>query len=208
MLLPRKKKVGGTREQPLYAEIRDPYFRVDGRVKMALDEHRAQGGTLDLTTTFEVEPHSGQLVCRATVRSTLLGQFTATARVFLGARDGVNATNPLENGETSAVGRVLGFMGYGLVGSGIASAEEVQLAQALRPGATEDASAPELPALGTPRPSGKPPSAKQQALLQDLLRETGVPEEALAGQLAQVTSSREASTRIDQLRNQLRQPEA
>jgi hypothetical protein len=208
MFLPHQKKVGESRGQPLYAEVRTPYFAVDGRVKMALDEHRATGGTFELQTTFELEPHSGQLVCRAAVRSTLLGQFTATARVFLGARAGVNATNPLENGETSAVGRVLGFMGYGLVGSGIASAEEVLLAQAMRPGATDDPLTAETAAADPPRPGGKPPTAKQQRLLEDLLRETGVPEEAIAGQLAQVTSSREASTRIDQLRNQLRQREA
>ncbi len=208
MFLPHQKKVGESRGQPLYAEVRTPYCTVDGRVKMALDEHRATGGTFELQTAFEVEPHSGQLVCRAIVRSTLLGQFTATARVFLGARTGVNASNPLENGETSAVGRVLGFMGYGLVGSGIASAEEVQLAQALRPGAPDDPPAADAPAPGGPRLSGKPPTAKQHALLQDLLRETGVPEEALAGQLAQIATSREASTRIDQLRSQFRQREA
>jgi hypothetical protein len=205
MFLPHQKNVGDSRGQPLYADVRTPYCTVDGRIKMALDEHRATGGTFDLQTAFEVEPHSGQLVCRATVRSTLLGQFTATARVFLGARGGVNATNPLENGETSAVGRVLGFMGYGLLGSGIASAEDVQLAQAAR---GEDLSTPDRPATGPARPGGKPPTARQHALLKDLLRETGVPEEALAGQLAQITTSREASTRIDQLRSQLRQPEA
>jgi hypothetical protein len=208
MFLPRQKKVGESRGQPLYAEVHTPYFTVDGRVKMALDEHRAHGGTFELQTVFEMEPHSGQLVCRATVRSTLLGQFTATARVFLGARTGVNASNPLENGETSAVGRVLGFMGYGLVGSGIASAEEVQLAQALRPGVPDDALAAETAAADPPRPGGKPPTAKQQALLQDLWRETGVPEEDIPGQLAQLTTSREASARIDQLRSQLRPHEA
>jgi hypothetical protein len=205
MFLPHQKKVGESRGQSLYAEIRAPYFTVDGRVQMALDEHRAQGGTFELQTAFEVEPHSGQLVCRATVRSTLLGQFTATARVFLGARAGVNATNPLENGETSAVGRVLGFMGYGLVGSGIASAEEVQLARAHGPGTPDDPPAADVTATGSPRPGGKPPTVKQQALLQDLLRETGVPEEAIAGQLAQIATSQDASTRIDQLRSQLRQ---
>jgi hypothetical protein len=208
MFLPHQKNVGEHHGQPLYAEVKTPYFTVDGRIKMAMDEHRDTGGTFELQTTFETESHSGQLVCRATVRSTLLGQFTATARVFLGARSGVNATNPLENGETSAVGRVLGFMGYGLVGSGIASAEEVQLAQAMRPGAPDDTLAAEPAAAAPPRPGGKPPTAKQHALLQDLLRETGVSEDAIAGQLAQIATSREASVRIDQLRSQLRQREA
>jgi hypothetical protein len=208
MFLAHQKKVGEHRGQPLYAEVKTPYFTVDGRIKMAMDEHRDKGGTCELQTTFETEPHSGQLVCRATVRSTLFGQFTATARVFLGARAGANATNPLETGETSAVGRVLGFMGYGLVGSGIASAEEVQLAQALRPDAPDDPLAAETTTTGPTRPGGKPPTTKQQVLLQDLLRETGVPEEAIAGHLAQIATSREASARIDQLRSQLRPHEA
>jgi hypothetical protein len=196
MFLPHQKNVGERRGQPLYAEVRTPYFTIDGRVKMALDEHRAHGGTFELETVFEVEPHSDQLICRATVRSTLLGQFTATARVFLGARAGV---------KTSAVGRVLGFMGYGLVGSGIASAEEVLLAQAAR---VEHLSTSESSATGSPHTGGKPPTPKQQRLLEGLLRETGVPEDAIPGQLAQVATSREASTHIDQLRSQLRHPEA
>jgi hypothetical protein len=204
MFLPHQKKVGESHGQPLYAEVRTPYFTVDGRVKMALDEHRDKCGTFDLQTAFEVEPHSGHLVCRATVRSTLLGQCTATARVFLGARTGVNASNPLENGETSAVGRVLGFLGYGLLGSGIASAEEVLLAQALHPGAPDGPPAADATTTGSLHTGGKPPTTKQQRLLEDLLRETGVPEEDIPGQLAQITTSRDASTRIDQLRSQLR----
>jgi hypothetical protein len=208
LFLPHQKKVGESRGQPLYAEIRAPYFTVDGRIKMALDEHRDKGGTFELQTAFEVEPHSGQLVCRATVRSTLLGQFTATARVFLGARTGVNASNPLENGETSAVGRVLGFMGYGLVGSGIASAEEVQFAQAHGPGTPDDPPAADATATGSPHTSGNPLTTKQQHLLEGLLRETGVPEDAIPEHLAQITTSREASARIDQLRRQLRPHEA
>ena len=44
--------------------------------------------------------------------------------MFLGG-DGVNESNPLETGETSAVGRALGMWGFGCYGTGIASAEEV-----------------------------------------------------------------------------------
>ena len=44
--------------------------------------------------------------------------------VFLGG-DGVNESNPLETGETSALGRALGMWGFGCYGTGIASAEEV-----------------------------------------------------------------------------------
>jgi hypothetical protein len=207
LFLPRNKKVGGTKAHPLYATIREPYLGVDGRVKMAGDEHRAQGATLIIQTTFDVEPHSGQLLCRATVTSALLGSVTAHARVFVGG-SGVDESNPLENAETSAVGRALGFLGYGVYGTGIASADEVLHAQAMRQGVTDAPLAVAPFAADTSRAGGKPPSAKQQSLLQDLLRETGVPEEDIAARLAQVTTSREASARIDHLRSQLRQREA
>jgi hypothetical protein len=132
---------------------------------------------------------------------------TAHARVFVGG-SGVDESNPLENAETSAVGRALGFLGYGLYGTGIASADEVLHAQAMRQGVTDDPPASAPPACGTPHTEGKPPTAKQQGLLKDLLWEAGVSEEEIAVQLAQVTTSRAASTCIDQLQSQLRQRDA
>lgn len=41
----------------------------------------------------------------------------------------VNSTSFIENAETSAVGRALGFLGIGIDGTGIASYEEVKMAQ-------------------------------------------------------------------------------
>ena len=69
----QNKRVGGSRQKPLYAAIRLPYMRVDGRVKMALDEHREQGATLVIQTQFESDPASDQLMCRATITSAMLG---------------------------------------------------------------------------------------------------------------------------------------
>lgn len=129
--LPRRKKVGGTKERPLYADIREPYLQVNGRLQMAIDEHMQRGATLQITTAFVEEPLSGQLLCRAQI-SALRGIATAHARVVLDARSGVDSTNPCENAETSAVGRALGFLGYGLLGGGIASAEDVAQARDLR----------------------------------------------------------------------------
>jgi len=205
MFLPRNKKVGGTKSSPVYAPIREPYLSVDGRVKMALDEHRDTGATLVIQTTFDVEPHSGQLLCQATVTSALLGSAVAHARVFVGGT-GVDATNPLENAETSAVGRALGFLGYGVYGTGIASADEVLQVQAMRQDPVADAS--DHAASPLPRAGEKPPTARQQQLLQELLYETGVPEEEVPRQLARVTTRQEASARIDQLRQQRRQRDA
>jgi hypothetical protein len=69
-------------------------------------------------------PMCGQLLACATVTSEIYGTAVAHARVFLGG-DGVNESNPLETGETSALGRALGMWGFGCYGTGIASAEEV-----------------------------------------------------------------------------------
>jgi hypothetical protein len=141
------------------------------------------------------------------VTSTLLGSATAHARVFLNGA-GVDASNPLENAETSAVGRALGFLGYGLYGTGIASAEEVLQAQAVRQDTSDDTPAPDTRAAAPPRIAGKPPTARQLRLLEELLRETGLQEEAIATRVAAITTSRAASALIDQLRHARQQPPA
>ena len=123
-LIEQRRKVGGTRQAPIFATIRQPYLSVDGRVKWARDEHRRADKRFDVQTAFVVEPISGQLLACATVTSEIYGTAVAHARVFLGG-DGVNESNPLETGETSALGRALGMWGFGCYGTGIASAEEV-----------------------------------------------------------------------------------
>jgi hypothetical protein len=123
-LIEQRKKVGGTRHAPLFATVRQPYLSVDGRVKWARDEHLRAGKRFDVQTEFVAEPMSGQLLARATLTSEIYGTVVAHARVFLGG-DGVNESNPLETGETSALGRALGMWGFGCYGTGIASAEEV-----------------------------------------------------------------------------------
>ena len=135
-LIEQRKKVGGTRQAPVFATVRQPYLSVDGRVKWARDEHLREGKRFDVQTEFVVEPTSGQLLARATLTSEVYGTVVAHARVFLGG-DGVNESNPLETGETSALGRALGMWGFGCYGTGIASAEEVlRVADRPDPGAT------------------------------------------------------------------------
>lgn len=199
----QNKRVGGNRQQPLYATIRLPYMRVDGRVKMALDEHRREGATFVIQTQFETDPISDQLLCRATVTSGLLGSVTAHARVFLNGA-GVDATNPMENAETSAVGRALGFLGYGLYGTGIASAEEVLLAVAEREAQSADRAAAneENGQQEVLTCSRKPPSQRQLAFLRDLLEQAGRSEDDIEVCMAEVVTSQDASALIDQLRKQ------
>lgn len=123
MFIGQRKRVGGSRQNPVYANIRLPYMRVDGRVKMAMDEHRLAGKRLNKKTTFQTL--GDRVVVRIEVESEIYGNFDDYAEVFFGG-SGVDSTNPVENAVTSAYGRALGAMGYGLYGTGIASAEEVQ----------------------------------------------------------------------------------
>ncbi|PYM53045.1 MAG: hypothetical protein DMD79_27160 [Candidatus Rokuibacteriota bacterium] len=123
-LIEQRKKVGGPRSVPIWATVRQPYLSADGRIKMARDQHREAGKRFDIQSEFLVEPTSGQLLARATLTSEIYGMAVAHARVFLGG-EGVNESNPIENGETSAVARALGMWGFGCFGTGIASADEV-----------------------------------------------------------------------------------
>ncbi len=207
----QNKRVGGSRQRPLYAPIRLPYMRVDGRVKMALDEHRQEGASLVIQTQFDTEPLSDQLLCRATVTSAMLGTVTAHARVFLNGH-GVDATNPMENAETSAVGRALGFLGYGLYGTGIASAEEVLIAIAERESQRTTSPLPnDAASIDSSIDHGqsesasadmKPASKRQLAFLRDLLEQSGRSEDDIEARMAEVGTSQDASALINQLRKQ------
>jgi hypothetical protein len=168
-LIEQRRKVGGTRPAPVFATLRQPYLSVDGRVKWARDEHLRAGKRFDVQTEFVVEPMSGQLLARATLTSEIYGTVVAHARVFLGG-DGVNESNPLETGETSALGRALGMWGFGCYGTGIASADEV-LRVAERP--ESNAPAASRPDPREPGPAAPPaiPSGHE------------VPDEATKGEL-------------------------
>jgi hypothetical protein len=150
-LIEQRKKVGGTRAAPIWATVRQPYLSADGRGKMARDQHREASKRFDIQSEFLVEPTSGQLLARATLTSEIYGTAVAHARVFLGG-EGVNESNPIENGETSAVARALGMWGFGCFGTGIASADEV-LRVNERPDSRGHGSAAPGSANGVPDPS-------------------------------------------------------
>jgi hypothetical protein len=130
VLLEQRKKVGGSDANPLWAEIRLPYLTVDGRIRMAIDEHEEAGKQLHIETAFVMDPTTGQPLARATVKSEVRGTAVAHARIFLNG-GGANRSNPVETGETSAVGRALGFLGYGCFGTGVASADDILRAAGL-----------------------------------------------------------------------------
>ncbi|AQS55683.1 hypothetical protein [Novibacillus thermophilus] len=120
----RELRLWGT-DKGTYVTISLPYVTVDGRVQMARDEHRKAGKKLNILPA-EISDNGKYL--SVTVESELLGSATGSVMINVGGK-GVDRTNPLENAETSAVGRALSFLGYGLVGTGIASAEEIENAK-------------------------------------------------------------------------------
>jgi hypothetical protein len=203
-LIEQRRKVGGTRQAPVFATVRQPYLSVDGRVKWARDAHLRAGKRFDVQTEFVVEATSGQLLARATLTSEIYGTVVAHARVFLGG-DGVNESNPLETGETSAVGRALGMWGFGCYGTGIASADEVlRVADRPDPGgsATAASSAGNGGSGAAPAPTGPPtdgaPAA--EAELAQLGQALGLRPGEVALRRAQAASDAEA---VAALRGQL-----
>lgn len=114
-------------ERGTFIKTTRPYMAVDGRVAMMVANHNKKEVNYSLITEPEM---IGDNVYIKTIFEGLSVNGTpcrTIARAKIGYSDsGVDATNPVENAETSSVGRALGFAGYGLIGTGIASAEEVQ----------------------------------------------------------------------------------
>lgn len=59
VLIEQRKKVGGSEANPIWAEIRLPYLTVDGRVRMAIDEHEEAGKQLHIETAFVMDQTTG-----------------------------------------------------------------------------------------------------------------------------------------------------
>ena len=92
------------------------YVTVAGRVQMA---HEANEKVLSITTELvQNEP----VLVKATV-TTPKGVFTGYSASYGDPKKPIEKQSPFEVAETSAVGRALGFAGYGVI-EAIASAEE------------------------------------------------------------------------------------
>jgi hypothetical protein len=126
----KESKNIGTKEKPNRVPTWHAYMSVDGRIAWAWADHQKAGKALDIITTVgTAAPETGdkaeRVLAMATVTSGLYGTVTAHAEGVRGGY-GVGSSFPIETAETSAVGRALGLMGYGLIpGSGIPSAEEI-----------------------------------------------------------------------------------
>lgn len=107
-----------------YLSIEKPYVTVDGRIQMARDEHKEKESKLNILPPV-FQNFGDMCIVSVTVESELYG--TATGTIEVGKTGAVDKSNPFANAQTSAIGRALGFLGYGLIGTGvIASADEMQ----------------------------------------------------------------------------------
>src|SRR6516225_9548315 len=93
------------------------YITVAERVQMAHKELKQ----LSISTEFK-STNEGIVVCTATV-TTEKGTFNGTSAA--NPTKAIEKMNPYEVAETSAVGRALGFAGYGII-EGIATADEMK----------------------------------------------------------------------------------
>ena len=107
-----------------YLSQQVPYMTVDGRIAMAVDEALKKGTQIEIGAP-EFHEVNQKLICNVTVK-TARGIATGTAKVGIGG-GGVDLSNPFENAQTSAIGRALGFQGYGLIGTGVAVRKKLLL---------------------------------------------------------------------------------
>ena len=131
------------------------YVTVAERVALL---HKERNGAEGQITTSITEDTPEQVVVRATVRCAA-GTFTGHAHSMKNATS-VEGQAPLEVAETSAVGRALGFAGYGSA-EGIASADEMQAAT--RPPAKTPAHRASPPKPPPPGPRTALPSDASEA---------------------------------------------
>lgn len=115
------------------------YVTVDERVKAA---HEA---CKKISISTEVLPLADKIVVKATV-VTEKGTFTGISAANESKL--IEKQSPYEVAETSAVGRALGFAGYGVV-NGIATAEEIAKTQVQ--GSLGGSSGPAIPAMQEPK---------------------------------------------------------
>jgi hypothetical protein len=121
VMLESQRKVGDE-----WQPVEHAYMAVDGKLAMANEDHRRQGKRLDFGDPKILLDNDEQLTLLVTVTSEIYGtrHGIATSRKQHGPR--AEKEFPWEVAETSAIGRALTAMGYGLFpGAGLASAEDM-----------------------------------------------------------------------------------
>jgi hypothetical protein len=154
-----------------FVKIATPYMSVDGRLAMFADAHKEAGKTYKITSNLPaLAEHMLNTGMRPSpdvpvivwIDSELYGLLEGESRIFWD-QSGAHSTNPLEVAKTSALGRAIAQAGIGLIGTGIASAEEVQSAMAAAGNAgQEPEQKPEAQPGSAPRPAALQEPAKTQ----------------------------------------------
>ncbi len=127
VVLPQRKRAGNGSDE--WTTVEAPYMMVDGKLAMANEDHRRQGKKLDFASPQVLVDTDEQLTLLVTVTSEIYGtrHGIATSRRVNGTE--IEREFSWEVAETSAMGRALSAMGYGLFpGSGLSSAEDMQRA--------------------------------------------------------------------------------
>jgi hypothetical protein len=109
-----------------WQSVEHPYMTVDGKLAMANQDHARQNKRLDFHPPQVLVDSDEQLTLLVTVTSEIYGtrHGIATSRRLGGTS--AEREFPWEVAETSAIGRALSTMGYGVFpGSGLASAEDM-----------------------------------------------------------------------------------
>ncbi|MFQ6057471.1 MAG: hypothetical protein ACE5MB_01150 [Anaerolineae bacterium] len=126
--------------------VENAYMTVDGKIAMANLDHRLQGKRLDFEDPVVLVDDEEQLTLMVTVVSEVYGRRhgIATSRKLDGTP--TERDYAWEVAETSAIGRALSAMGYGVLpGAGLASAEDMLRATSPERAAPEERAVRERP---------------------------------------------------------------
>ncbi|MFQ6112267.1 MAG: hypothetical protein ACE5LX_09625, partial [Nitrospinota bacterium] len=121
LVLPRTQQVGEE-----WVTVEGLYMAVDGKIAMANLDHRLAGKRLDFEPPMVLVDDEEQLTLMVTVTSEIYGRRHGIATSHKVGGSLIEQSNPWEVAETSAIGRALAAMGYGLLpGASLTSAEDV-----------------------------------------------------------------------------------
>jgi hypothetical protein len=114
-----------------WQNVEHAYMAVDGKLAMANEDHRKQDKKLVFAEPKILLDNAEQLTLQVTVTSEIYGVRHGIATSRKKGGSSAEREFPWEVAETSAIGRALSAMGYGLLpGAGLSSAEDVMRAGA------------------------------------------------------------------------------